>query len=55
MVALLVAAWILMPASFAQKKPQDPDDLAPALRIPVDPLGFTAPSVFYLTYRMSSA
>src|SRR6185437_942863 len=54
-VALLVSAWILMPASFAQKRPQDPDDLTPALRIPVDPLGFTAPSVFYLTYRMSSA
>jgi len=54
-VALLVSAWILMPASFAQKRPEDPGDLTPALRIPVDPLGFTAPSVFYLTYRMSSA
>ena len=54
-VGLLMLATPLVPASNAQKAAQEPADLAPALRIPVDPLGFTAPSVFYLTYRMSSA
>jgi len=34
---------------------QAPPPLAPSVRIPVEPLGFRAPSRFYLTYRVPSA
>lgn len=55
LTGLAIAGLVLVPAARAEKAPQDPADLEPALRIPVDPLGFSAPSAFYLTYRMSSA
>ncbi len=45
----------MAPFSRAQKAAQAPGEPQPSLRIPVDPLGFSAPSAFYLTYRMSSA
>lgn len=46
---------VLAPAARAEREPQPSAQPQPALRIPVDPLGFSAPSAFYLTYRMSSA
>lgn len=52
---LIIAALAITPVSRAEKPPETPAELQPSLRIPVDPLGFSTPSAFYLTYRMSSA
>lgn len=52
---LIIAGLLTTPVSHAAKAPQAPGEPQPSLRIPVDTLGFSVPSTFYLTYRMSSA
>jgi hypothetical protein len=42
-------------AGLAEQRKPDPGDPKPAVRIPLDPLGFAAQGSFYLTYRLSSA
>lgn len=54
-LALAVLGGVLTPAAATDKSSQNPAEPQPSLRIEVDPFGFTAPSTFYLTYRMSSA
>lgn len=52
---LIIAASLVAPFARAEKAPQATAEAQASLRIPVDSLGFSAPSAFYLTYRMSSA
>ncbi len=53
LLAFLTALCVLPHASCAEKKNNDPGP-NPDLRIPVEPLGYVAPSSFYLTSRLSS-
>lgn len=55
--AAVVAAGLLLGAEacLGDHRPAAATDPQPAERIAVEPLGYTAPSPVYLTYRMSSA
>lgn len=49
----LAALLCVLPIVQGEEKKNEPEP-KPALRIPVDPLGYVAPSSFYLTARLSS-
>lgn len=54
-VAVLLLSVGACAGEHRQTPPPGPGDLQPAERIETGPLGYQAPSSFYLTYRMSSA
>ena len=55
-VVVVAAGFSLRPRASAENRgPQTSPEPQPTLRIPVAPLGYTPPSAFYLTYRLSSA
>ena len=54
-LALLAAGQAAYPAGPSARRLQVPPPVPASMRIPVDPLGFRAPSRFYLTFRVPSA
>jgi hypothetical protein len=55
LVCCLLGAGSAAAGQAPVRRLEAPPPLAPAVRIPVEPLGFRPPSRFYLTYRVPSA